>query len=169
MSFNPGFQSKIDVLDLLISILKDHEENLSDSIDKMDRILQDKNPVSEKEPHHPLAFVDCLRWSGFKRASAGASLVGYRIDIWNEFTVVSVGRRFIFGYSEKLPRSEDDITLEDTVCGKVLGLDSIGLRHWLAEELKVPETKIIEGNIEELTRHADERRYDGRHVITDVL
>lgn len=169
MSFNPGFQSKIDVLDLIISILKDHEENLSGSIDKIGDMLQNRNPVPVKEPHHLLVFVDCLRWSDFKRASAGSSLVGYRIDVWNEFTIISVSPRFISRYSEKLPRSKDDIMLEDTVCGKVLDLDSIGLRHWLSEELKVPENKIIEGNIEELTQHANQNRYDARHVISDIL
>ena len=169
MSFSPGFQSKIDVLDLLISILKDHEENLSESIDKIGGILQNRNVISEKEPHHPLAFVDCLRWSDFKRASVGASLVGYKIDIWNEFFIVSVGRRFVFRHSEKLPRSKNDVKLEDTVCSKVLNLDSTGFRHWLSEELKVPENRIIEGNLEQLTQHANERRYNARHVISDIL
>lgn len=41
MSFRSRFQEKIDVLDIIIGILKDHEEHLSDVADRLDKISRD--------------------------------------------------------------------------------------------------------------------------------
>jgi len=187
MSSGPGFEGKIDVLDMLINILKDHEESLSGivgkldffidnlssaqkKIKKMDRILQQENlsnivdrldifvdnlsSVLEKisrefafEDGRRVAVVDCRKWLEFRTVSMGASFVAFETDVWNVFSVTSACRDFIFRYSERLPVSQNDVVPEGSVCHKVLNMDPRSLRRWLSDELKVPEDKIIQGDL----------------------
>ncbi len=187
MSSRSRFQkNKIDVLDMLINILKSHEENLSEFADRLDasinnissshgriaklnQILDQENisdivdkldvftdnissivknlrEFTTKNGHH-LAIADCKRWSEFKEASMGASLVAFEVDMWNVLSVTSVGQKFIFRYSEKLPASRNDVTAEDSIYGELLTPDTLRLRRWLSEELNIPVEKIIEGNL----------------------
>jgi len=187
MFANSRFEGKIDVLDLLINILKDHEENLSDVVDKLDVFLDNlslaqkktakldqilkrddlsdvvdrlgvfinslssvvekisRESTSEKDRH--IAIVDCRKWSEFRVVSAGASLVAFEMDVWNVFSITSRSREFIFRFSESLPMSKNDAMPEGSASNKLPNLDSTSLRRWLSEELKVPEEKIIEGNL----------------------
>ena len=199
MSPHTRFQkNKIDVLDMLISILKSHEEGLSEFADRLEnfidnislsqgkiaglnQILQHENvsDIASKldflvdnissileniveftsENGHHLAIVDCRKWSEFRDASTGTSLVSFEIDMWNIFSIASVCRRFIFRYSEKLPASEDDVISEDSICRNLLNPDSLRLRRWLSEELNIPEEKIIEGNLLKTLDNTSERSF----------
>ncbi len=163
MSSRPRFQDKIDVLDILISILKDHEGNLSNTVDKLDafiknlsslekkiakveQILQHKKftPVNDRR----FIYVECKKWSEFREVSTGASLVAFEAEE-KTLSISSAFREIIFKYSEDLPWGDDEINMQsgDLVCCKVLNLDSFSVRRWLSEELKVPEDKIVEGRL----------------------
>ena len=179
-------RNKIDVLDMLINILKSHEENLSEfaerldasinsislspgKIAKLNQIIEQENIsdivnkldvfvdnissivenlkefTSRNGPR--LAIADCKRWSEFKEASMGTSLVAFEVDMWNVLSVTSVGQKFIFRYSERLPASRNDVIAEDSIYGELLTPDTLRLGRWLSEELNIPEEKIIEGNL----------------------
>lgn len=141
--------------DVLVDMIKIQEENLPNIVGKLDQILQ--NAMSTPEDNQQVAVLDCRKWSEFREASVGASLVAFEMDIWNIFCVTSRSGEFIFRYSEKLPISKNDVMPEDSICHKVLNLDIQNLRRWLSRELKVTEDKIIQGNLETLSE------YTGQH------
>jgi len=187
MSTHSRFEGKLDVLDLLINILKDHEESLSDVVDKLNDFLNNLSGVQKKTTNQDqilkqydlsdvadkldaftdnisslvektsrestsergchVALVDCRKWSEFRGASKGASLIAFEIDMWNVISITSTSREFVFRYSERLPMSQNDAVAEDSVWHRVFNVDPLSLRRWLSKELDVPEEKIIEGNV----------------------
>lgn len=146
--------------DALVSMTKNQNENLSGIVDKLGQILENTNSTSQNG--NGLVFTQCRKWSEFKEASVGSSLVAFEIDLWNVFSISSTSRHFIFRYSEKLPLSRKDVTDENSFCHKVLTLDPASLRRWLSEELRVPEDKILEGNLRAFSQYTKEHRHEGK-------
>jgi len=121
---NSQFQEKIDILDVIISVLKDHEETLSRLADRFDEIYDDISALQEKLPtldqalHRldglkvkrligptglkgPLAAVKCKDWLTFLNASQGALLVAFEVSD-DTCTFSSVSDLFIFTFSEEI-------------------------------------------------------------------
>jgi len=125
MTTHSEFQEKMDVLDLIIGILRDHEETLSGLADRFDAIcngvsdlgenlallerslerldgLQVKSVVGASGLKGPLVAVSCKDWRTFKSASQGALLVTYEV-LGELLFVSSVSDLFVFTYAEGLP------------------------------------------------------------------
>jgi len=121
---HPDYQEKIDVLDLLISILRDHEITLSNLADKFDAIYDEISSFEEKMPvldralerldglkvknvigaaglKGTLAAVKCKDWLTFQAASQGALLVAFEITK-DRCAFYSVSDLFVFTYSESI-------------------------------------------------------------------
>jgi hypothetical protein len=121
------FQEKLDVLDIIISILKDHEEALSKISDRFDSVCNEisafqdkasvldralerlqgikiKNLVGAVGTNGPLVTVKCKDWQAFKGASQGALLVAYEV-VGEQFFFSSVSDLFVFTFSEGLPET----------------------------------------------------------------
>ena len=122
MPVHSKFQEKVDVLDLIIGVLKDHEETLSKIIEKFDEIhdgmdafveklnlldkflkrlegLKVKKVIEAAEMNGPLAKVKCNDWAAFQAASQGALLVAFEVS-GEEVIVSSITDLFIFTYSD---------------------------------------------------------------------
>jgi len=122
------FQDRIDVLDMIISILRDHEENLSKLADHFDATCNDLSIVEEKLTvldqalerlnglnvknvigavglKGPLVTIECKDWLTFRGASQGALLAVFEV-VDERFVMSSVSDLFIFTYSESLPQVE---------------------------------------------------------------
>jgi len=122
------YQEKIDVLDMIISILKEHEENLSGLVDRFDaecnslasvdeklsvleqflnrlEVSNVKNVIGVPGTKGSLVAVECRDWLTFRGASQGSLLVAFEIadDL---LRLSSVTDLFVFTYSEKLPDFE---------------------------------------------------------------
>jgi hypothetical protein len=125
MTKDAEFQEKLDVLDIIINILKDHEEALSkisdrfdsvcdeisafqDKISVLDRALERleglkvKNVVGAIGVNGPLVTVKCKDWQAFKGASQGALLVAYEV-VGEQLIFSSVSDLFVFTFIEGLP------------------------------------------------------------------
>jgi len=151
------FQEKVDVLDIIISILKDHEESLSKIVDRFDTICSDISTFREKASvldrvlEHlggqkignivgavgtkgPLVTVDCKSWQAFKGASQGALLVAYEV-IDEQAFFSSISDLFVFTFSGEL--SETSLSL------------SKGGRRWIEKSLQpnIDETLESEENV----------------------
>jgi len=122
------FQEKMDVLDLIINILKEHEESLEGLADRLEGMinnlhsLEDKisslnetlaqflfsttaNPLttpSQANVTKPLTLVDCTEWTEFKERSKKAQMVAFQVKE-KVFTVSSLSNGAVFRYSEALP------------------------------------------------------------------
>jgi len=123
------FQEKMDVLDLIINILKEHEESLEGLADRLEGMinnlhsLEDKisslnetlaqflssntaNPLVAPSPANvtkPLTLIDCAEWTEFKdRSKILARMVAFQVKE-RVFTVSSLSNGVVFKYSEGLP------------------------------------------------------------------
>jgi len=118
------YQEKVDVLDILISILRDHEESLSKIAERFDAVcnevsgFEEKTAVLDRVLEHlggqkirtiigatgtkgPLVTVNCKSWQSFKGASQGALLVAYEV-IGEQVYFSSVSDLSVFTFSGEL-------------------------------------------------------------------
>jgi len=121
MPASKEYQEKIDVLDIIISILKDHEESLSKIIDRLDALssgiseFEEKASILDKVIEHlggnkikniigavgtkgHLVTINCKSWQAFKGASQGSLLLAYEI-IDDMIMLSSVTDLFVFTFS----------------------------------------------------------------------
>ena len=157
MSSSKDFQEKVDVLDIIISILKDHEDSLSKIAERFDALCSDISTFREKASvldrvldrlggqkigniieavgtKGPLVTVNCKSWQAFKGASQGALLVAYEV-IEEQAFFSSVSDLFVFTFSGGL--SETSLSV------------SKGERRWIERSLRpdVDETLESEENV----------------------
>jgi hypothetical protein len=118
------FQGKMDILDMIISILKDHEKHLSEIADRFDAVCNEISTLEEKVYvldqclerldglrvrnvvgavglKGPLVMVKCKDWSAFRSASQGALLAAFEAKD-DRFISYSISDLFVFTYSEVL-------------------------------------------------------------------
>ena len=107
MSIDRGkdFQEKIDALDLIINVLKEHEkrlDKLAESLEKMLKELHLSRTVgiaSERESKDLRVQIVCDDWTDFKNRSRNSDLVIFDVDERNlKFT--SISGFSIYHYSE---------------------------------------------------------------------
>lgn len=146
---------------VILESMKSHRETLSDIADRLDQILQRTNRTYEND--QPVVLVDCRRWSDFSEMSKGASLVAFETDMWNVFSINSSCKEFVFRYAEKLPLPSNDGPPTDSIFRKVPDLNPLSLKHWLSDELDIPEDKIIEGNFAEFSQRRNDEVDEERH------
>ena len=120
MSSFSRFQEKMDVLDLIICVLKDHEKNLSDLVDKLDdayktsfekkqQSLTEAIHTGPQESSNSNNIVKCKSWSTFKDLSGDASSITFEMRN-GKLSVFSKVDGTSFSYSGKLtPKSAEDI------------------------------------------------------------
>ena len=140
MPVHSKFQEKIDVLDLIIDVLKDHEENLCRITEKFDEFHQEMCTFAEKLSlldrflkrleglkvkdvveaigvNGPLVKVKCNDWAAFQAASRGALLVTFEISE-DQVVVSSITDLFVFIYSSGVP---EFMGLVGEVAGRWIG------------------------------------------------
>jgi len=123
MSAHSAFQEKMDVLDIIISILRDHEEELSKLADRFEGACNDISacrdrisaPVGPLEcskvtrvarliervvPKGPLVTIECKDWLAFRSMSHGALLAAFEASD-DSLVFSSVTDLFVFTYSER--------------------------------------------------------------------
>jgi hypothetical protein len=151
------FQEKVDVLDILISILRDHEETLSKIAERFDAVCYDLSTFEEKASvldrvlEHlggqkiqkivgaigtkgPLVTVNCKSWQSFKGASQGSLLVTYEV-IGEQAFFYSVSDLYMFTFSGEL--NETMMSMNKSV------------KHWIEKSPESDEERIFtsEGNV----------------------
>lgn len=140
MPVHSRFKEKIDVLDLIIDVLKGHEESLSEIVEKLDethqkmsvfdekmvlldRILERleglkvKNVVEATGINGSLVKVKCNDWATFRAASQGALLVTFEVSE-EEVIISSITDLFVFIYSSGVP---EFMGLVGEVAGRWIG------------------------------------------------
>lgn len=144
----PGseFLEKMDVLDLIINILKEHERNLEKLADKFESVLNNLYSVESKisslnenfaqflffktlNPESmtkPVTLAQCKEWTEFRDRSAGAHVVTFEMEN-NVFTVNSMSGNVVYRYSEFLPEVKFQVEEgEKRYVVKKMSFDSLG-------------------------------------------
>jgi hypothetical protein len=119
------FQGKVDLLDMIIGVLRDHEKYLSRLADRFDAIcdnistleekisvldqclecldgLRVKNAIGAVGLSGPLVTVKCKDWLAFRSASQGALLAAFEVTD-DQFMFSSISDLFIFTCTEVVP------------------------------------------------------------------
>ena len=123
MSAHSAFQEKMDVLDIIISILRDHEEELSKLADRFegacsniaasgertsapDGLLECSKRIGVARPIEavgqkgPFVTIECKDWISFRSMSHGALLIAFEASD-DSLVFSSVTDLFVFTYSER--------------------------------------------------------------------
>ena len=118
MGFERSFDEKIDVIDLIINVLKDHEAKLDELVSRLEEVQisqQEEEPQEKLEPpkiHHvpektfttskQVISTVLKRWSEFINRASSAKLVAF--DTVDEvFEISAYNGEIIYIYREEIP------------------------------------------------------------------
>lgn len=119
MGFESGFDEKIDVIDLIINVLKDHEKKLDELVARLEEAMVVEAPAQaplEREPRQRVkrerrqlegAAVKAAlkKWTEFTERCASAELVAFDVDD-GFFKVSAMAGSVLYTYEEEIPDME---------------------------------------------------------------
>ena len=103
-----GFEDKVDVIDLIINVLKEHEKTLDELVHRLEERVDTAPVVSEgvrAEAFKPSVSVLLRRWNEFREHCVGASIIAFDVE-GKRFTVSAVKDGILHSYQEELPDME---------------------------------------------------------------
>lgn len=104
-----GFEEKIDVIDLIINVLKDHEKTLDELVSKLEETLAGAVSLPaaavRTEVRRPRVSVVVRRWAEFRERCTEADIVAFDIED-KQFRVSAVKGGVLFSYQEEMPDME---------------------------------------------------------------
>ena len=115
MGFESDFDEKIDVIDLIINVLKDHEKKLDELVSRLENTdsvetPRHKPPIRAPEMEvmpvgKPAATAVLKRWTDFHNQVRSSELVAFDSDE-GCFTVSALVGRLLYTYIERIPSME---------------------------------------------------------------
>jgi hypothetical protein len=168
-------KAKIDALDLVINVLKEHEKGLDRLVERLEALVNTLKKVAEgkvspaekeiMEAHVRLPAVQCEKWEDFKEKSKGMRMVAFEAEK-DHFTVYSASDAEAYTYSEDLPccsfqlkEKENHFSVEKILFSHVNDLPTIFEKRLMCGlEVFIKNSKILspDGNwIVELTCSID--------------
>lgn len=132
----PGPDSeKMDALDLVIGVLKEHEKNLDRLAERLEAVAE----RLEKAPERP-SEVRFERWADFRKRCRGAGAVTFETgENGLAVSAVSGGRlyRHVISFSRRRERLDCGLEVSTRV-----HVDSDEVKSWLSRELNVSKKNI---------------------------
>lgn len=171
------FQEKLDTLDLIITVLREHEKSLDELIRKISTLSQHPAIQPTARPRGTRGLTLRLdRWRDFKARCAAAEVVAYRLDD-AALTLTARAHGVTLVYAEPLPTRTHPVAAPDGLtilpaqrlaCGLDVALARVDtvetpgrravvatyrvgptqLAAWLAAELGRPSSSLVEGVVE---------------------
>jgi len=89
---------KIDVLDFIINVLKEHEKELSELVDRLEDLLKE---TETKKPAQKVVIM-ISKWEDFKKHAYMPEKVSFKTNEYLEIKAIKNDR--IFAYKELIPR-----------------------------------------------------------------
>lgn len=122
MGYESGFDEKIDVIDLIINVLKDHEKKLDELVTRIEKAqtinrtptdrLEETTPQIERVPSLPVektsgvpVKVELSEWNEFRTRCESARLVAFEVAD-GRFQVTALTDSVLYRYTEKIPSME---------------------------------------------------------------
>ena len=138
---------KINALDLVISVLKDHEKTLDSLIEKFENTLKDFSVGGKAKTVTSTKYnvaIQCEKWSEFRDACRDADAVSFKLD--EELEIKAIQGDILYEYVEPVHRRME--IMECGIPAKLqTQLDPSELKRLLSKELNVPENRVIQGKI----------------------
>ena len=111
MGFERGFDEKIDVIDLIINVLKDHEKRMDELISRLEVTQPPKSSLpfidyrSTTPPSRANVSVSVTKWRDFREKGSTSSLVSFEI-MDKKLHVFALGNGILYNYVEEIPEME---------------------------------------------------------------
>jgi len=136
MGFERNFDEKMDVMDLIINVLKDHESKLDELVSRLESLpphqeVSEDDSEPEDEPRRPVAglprqagpvvTVVLKRWADFRLKCASSRLVAFDTEE-SVFEVSALAGGVVYVYREEVP-SMGITYREDEEGARVEGID----------------------------------------------
>ena len=117
MDFDERFDEKIDVIDLIINVLKEHEKTLDELIGRLEEtqsIIPPPEVETEIEAMRAAAAVKAIlkNWLEFRNRCEGAKLVAVNTE-GECFKVSAIANGVLYIYEEEVPSLEILYKIED--------------------------------------------------------
>lgn len=120
---------RVDVLDLLINLLKEHEAKLDDLSQRLEEIMEQTTPRAAP-PERPVTEVSLrahiMSWAEFRRLSRGATRVALSAEE-GQFKVMSIKGGILHSYQEKVPYLDIIKRVEEGMSRVSFELDDVSL------------------------------------------
>ena len=95
---------KVEVMDFLINVLKDHEKNLDTLISRAE-ILLEENQTTQQPTKNPPVLKICLKdWDTFRERALDSELICFDL-IDSTFYCLAITENKIYKYSEETPET----------------------------------------------------------------
>lgn len=140
-----SFDEKVDVIDLIINVLREHEKTLDELISKLEGALGTTpfpTEAARTVVGKPTISVLLRKWTDFRERCVEASLVAFDIED-KRFTVSAVKDGVLHSYQEEMPdmkirfrEKEEEVVIDGIDIGSV-GLVPTALRGRLECGLEV--------------------------------
>jgi hypothetical protein len=157
MSGEPEKSGALESLDLVISVLKEHEKDLDRLIKELAKIAEKMGGSAEKIEERlsdirkeVSSLIEYLSSSRKPQANIYSPLLVVRCNQWDDFKNMAAGAEavsFIFKESEGIFQVD---ALKDgrflTYSGKPPRIERL-LKAWISRELNTSEEKIFEGSL----------------------
>ena len=123
MGYESGFDEKIDVIDLIINVLKDHEKKLDELITRIEKAqiinrtptdtVEETTPQVERASSLPVekassgvpVKVELSEWNEFRTRCESARLVAFEVAD-GRFQITALTDSILYRYTEKIPSME---------------------------------------------------------------
>ena len=97
---------RVDMLDLLINLLKEHEKKMDELTYRLETLLDESRPPTDPPRRAPEGISGVVArvssWREFKRQCTSAPSVAVEIDE-RIFKVTALSRNILFAYEEEIP------------------------------------------------------------------
>jgi hypothetical protein len=120
---------RVDVLDLLINLLKEHEAKLDDLSRRLEEIMEQTTPraaPSERLVTEVSLRAHIMSWTEFRRLSRGAIRVALSTEE-GQFKVMSIKGGILHDYQEKVPYLDIIKRVEEGMSRVSFELDDVSL------------------------------------------
>ena len=116
-----SFDEKIDVIDLIINVLREHEKKLDELVSRLEEAGVAGAPKEEGEGEKPrarapsqrvAASAELRRWTEFTERCSGARLVAFEVD-GGRFKVSALAGGLVYLYAEAIPSMEIRYRVEE--------------------------------------------------------
>ena len=122
MGMERGYDEKIDVVDLIISVLREHESKLDELVSRLEEAqslpVEVRAPQKPQEPREPPEQVGAAitailkRWADFTGRCSGAKLIA--VDVADGFfEAYAVAGGVVYVYREEIPSLDIQYTKGD--------------------------------------------------------
>jgi hypothetical protein len=120
MGYESGYDEKIDVIDLIINVLKDHEKKLDELVSRIEKAqvinrtttdtLEEITPLIERASSLPAEItspnvpvrVELSEWNEFRTRCGSARLITFEV-VEGHFQVRALTDSVLYSYIEKIP------------------------------------------------------------------